>query len=532
MNSQPSAQRRTGERPIIPVPWGGVTLLCAQVFLAALAGLALRLLFVIRFPASAGDSNLYLQLGRNLLDHHVYGLWLDGHLVPTDLRTPGYPLFLAGVAALFRRSIRAILLSQALLDLATCFLTAALAAALAPARARRRVWLAGLWLAATCPFVANYSAAVLSEVLVTFLTTAALACFVLGLMRIPNGLSLRTETRPLTPLSFALLGAFLTGVATLVRPEMPLLMATAALLYALYWRKALGLRKLALAAAALAGAFLLPLMPWAARNFVTLHEVQFISPRYTTLAGEYEPVGFYAWTKTWLERYRDLDSSIWAVSETPMHIDDFPHSAFDSPQEKARVAELIDQYDRDPTLDISPEVDRQFAEIAAERKRRHPFRTYFTVPFQRALTIWFTPRTELLPIDESLWPLHDQWRDSRANVLLVAGFGVLGYLYVALAIAGIVYVWGAANRENASDQQETWNLWGISLLVVYFLLRTAFLTTVEAPEPRYVLSCYPGVLALIALLFAGRWRNTSRKLPASRETETPFTAPRPVRDES
>ena len=44
------------------------------------------------------------------------------------------------------------------------------------------------------------------------------------------------------------------------------------------------------------------------------------------------------------------------------------------------------------------------------------------------------------------------------------------------------------------------NLWGIALLLAYFLVRTAFLTTVEAPEPRYVVSCYPGVLALIALL--------------------------------
>jgi len=180
MTAQPIAQKRDPENPIIPAPPGGVTALSAQVFLAVMAGLTLRLIFVFRFPASAGDSGLYLQLSRNLLDHHVYGLWWNGHLIPTELRTPGYPLFLAAVAALLRRSLRAILLSQALLDLVTCFLTAALSAALAPAGARRRVWMAGLWLAATCPFVANYSAVVLSEVLVTFLTTAALLCFVLG----------------------------------------------------------------------------------------------------------------------------------------------------------------------------------------------------------------------------------------------------------------------------------------------------------------------------------------------------------------
>src|ERR1035437_8466959 len=120
MTVEPIAQQQGREVPIIPAPGGRVTGLCAQMFCAAMAGLALRLLFVLRFPASAGDSDLYLQLGRNLADHHIYGLWSNGHPIPTDLRMPGYPAFLAGVAMLFGRSLRAILLSQALLDLATC----------------------------------------------------------------------------------------------------------------------------------------------------------------------------------------------------------------------------------------------------------------------------------------------------------------------------------------------------------------------------------------------------------------------------
>jgi hypothetical protein len=516
MTAQPIAQQQSQEDPIIPVPGGGVTVLCVQMFLAAMAGLALRLLFVLRFPSLAGDSELYLQLGRNLADHHIYGLWSNGQLVPADLRTPGYPGFLAGVTILFGRSLRAISLSQALLDLATCFLTAVLGAALAPASAHRRAWLAGLWLAATCPFVANYSAVVLSEVLTAFLTMAALVCFVLGLRQIPKDLSLSASIQRLTPLSFGLLGAFLTGVATLVRPEMPLLMATAGVVYAMRWRGVPSLRRLGLAALAMAGAFLVPLAPWAARNFVTLHEVQILTPRYATMPGEYAPVGYYAWTKTWLERYRDAFFSVWAIGEDPMYVEDSPSTAFDSPEEKARVAALFDQYNRDPNLDVTPELDREFAEIAAARTRRHPLRTYVRVPFQRALTMWFTPRTELLPIDGKLWPLRDQWQDSHANVLTTAGFGALGYLYIALAMAGIGFVWGARRVSGASNLRDAPNLWGISLLVAYLFVRTAFLTTVEAPEPRYVVSCYPAVLALVALLFAGGWRQRSRDACSSR----------------
>ena len=506
MTAQPMAQHQGQEVPIIPAQEGGVTVLCVQTFLAALAGLALRLLFVFQFPTTAGDSDLYLQLGRNLVDHHVYGFWLDGHLVPTDLRMPGYPAFLAAVTMLFGRSMRAISLSQTLLDLVTCFLTATLGAALAPASARCRVWFAGLWLAATCPFVANYSAVVLTEVLVTFFTTGALVCFILGLRQSPIEFKLWAHTRRVTPIGFALLGALLTGIATLVRPEMPLLLATAALVYVLRWRSSLGFRRIAVFGLSMAGVFLVPLAPWAARNFVTLHETQLLSPRYATLPGEYAPVGYFAWTKTWLERYRDAYVSVWAVGEDPMNIDDSPSTAFDSPQEKARVAALFDQYNTESNLDITPEADQEFAEIARERTRRHPFRTHVRVPFERALTIWFTPRTELLPIDGKLWPLREQWQDSHADVLTTAGFGALGYLYVALAIGGVWFAWRGRCAGGAVNLQNGPNLWGVTLLVAYLIVRTAFLTTVEAPEPRYVVSCYPAVLALIALLFASRPR--------------------------
>ena len=66
------------------------------------------------------------------------------------------------------------------------------------------------------------------------------------------------------------------------------------------------------------------------------------------------------------------------------------------------------------------------------------------------------------------------------------------------------------------------NLWAVSLLLAYLLIRTAFLTTVEAPEPRYVIPCYPAVLALAAMLFVR---------PVKQKSES-ITVPPPARDES
>ncbi|MGD0906479.1 MAG: hypothetical protein ABSA96_02780 [Candidatus Acidiferrales bacterium] len=507
MNAQNSPQPTGPQTPIIPARHGRVTTLRISAFLAIMTAVVLRMLFIFRFPASAGDSELYLQLAYNWLDHRTYSLWLNGHLVPTDLRMPGYPALLAGIAMTVGRSLRAISLSQAAIDLSTCCLTAMLAAGLAPKQARRRVWLAALWLAATCPFVANYTAVVLTEALVTCVATAALACFVWGVRRIPRGPEFVVQPRRIAPLKFAVLGSFLTGLATLIRPEMPLLFVAAALVYAFRVWGVLNIRKLALCGAAMAGAFLLPLAPWATRNFLTLHKVQILAPRYSTLPDEYAPVGYYAWAGTWLERYRDVYLSIWKISEEPIDIEDLPSSAFDSPQEKARVADLTDQYNMSPDLEISPEVDAEFARLARERTKRHPFRTYIRVPFERALTVWFTPRTELLPVDGKVWPLRERWQDAPVDVLTTAGLGALGYLYIALAAGGVWVAWRTGHTDGGAsglpnDSRDAPNLWGISLLLAYLMIRTAFLTTVEAPEPRYVVSCYPAVLALAAMLFA------------------------------
>ena len=452
MTHQPATQPHAREDSIIPARRESVTALCVHAFLAILAALGLRLLFVFWFPGSSDDSEMYLQLARTWADHHVYGFVLNGQIFPTDLRTPGYPAFLAGVALLLGRSIRAILLSQAVLDVLTCFLTAAPGCVVSTRRLRAGAsWIIALWLAATCPFLANYSAVVLTEVLVTFLTTAALCCFVLGLRTKLGFADSARREQASDALCLCLAwslphrrgnsGAPRNAVAAWrCRPRLRAARGEGSGRSKddlLDWRQWLA-------------CFLLPLLPWAARNLITLKKVQFIAPRYANLPGEYAPVGFYAWTSTWLERYRDVYFTVWKIGEAdqPLIVDELPSTAFDSPEEKARVADLFSEYNSSPDLEISPELDRKFAEIARERTRRHPLRTYVFVPFQRALTIWFTPRTELLPIDGKFWPVREQWADSHADVLVTGGFAVLGYLYVALAAGGVWAAWRASGGSH------------------------------------------------------------------------------------
>ena len=126
---------------------------------------------------AAADSATYVELARNWLERGVYGVPINGVLTAVDIRAPGYPAFLAVMMAAFHGSHVAILLAQVVVDLATCCVIALLASRLAPTAYKRRAAMAGLWLSALCPFIANYTTGVLTEVLATFLTALALLVF-------------------------------------------------------------------------------------------------------------------------------------------------------------------------------------------------------------------------------------------------------------------------------------------------------------------------------------------------------------------
>jgi hypothetical protein len=464
---------------------------------AVLAGLALRLFFVLRFPQIAGDTRIYEELAANWLDHGVYGLWLNGQLTPVDIRAPGYPALIAAIYALLGRSNLAIMLAQVLLDLGTCLLAAGIAAWLTPRAVRSRVAAAALWLAALCPFVANYTAVPLTEVLTTFLTTAALFVLLVAAGSGKFDLDMR-QPQVISGSSLYFFGALIVGLAALVRPETPLLLASTGFVLAIRWRRPRDWPQLFRVGFFMALGLALPLLPWGARNYLTLGRPQFLTPRYAELPGELVAHGFNAWTKTWLVRFRDVYLVLWKFEDEPIPIEDVNPAAFDSPEERARVAAILDPYNEETIA--TPQLDAQFAALARERTTRHPLRTYVWVPLQRVLTFWFTPRIELLPYSGHLWPFAEKWEEDPVDVSVTLIFGFLNFLFVGLALAGAWKMWRLA-REQTDPQAHSRRL-GLGLIASFVLVRTAFLTQIEAPEPRYVVVCIPALLALSAQLWS------------------------------
>jgi hypothetical protein len=462
----------------------------ANIAMAVLAGLVLRVYLVLKFPVTdTGDAPFYIELAWNWLKNGVYGFSVNGQLTPVDMRVPGYPAFLAAVFTFAGQSTRTAMLAQVVVDLATCFLIALIAARLAPESARRRVALAGLWLAALCPFTANYAAVMLTETLVIFLTALA----ILVLLQTDVGGEKIARSVPFLANPWLLAG-IVVGFGTLVRPETPLVLFAAGLVLVAKWWRPVDWTKLLRAGVLMGLGLLMPLVPWAARNWHTLHDIQFLAPRYSELPGEYTPLGFINWTNTWMWRFRDVYLTHWKVNEEEIPIDDLPPYAFDSQDEKERVADALDEYNE--ALTIDPALDQQFREIARERTERHPLRTYVKVPLLRTLTLWFTPRVELLPSSGHLWPLRVEWQDDRPDFLITLSLTLINGIYIALALAG---AWLARRRP------------GWALLIIFCVVRTLFFVKfVETPEPRYVLECFPAVIALAAQVWSRR--STRRSL--------------------
>ena len=57
-----------------------------------------------------------------------------------------------------------------------------------------------------------------------------------------------------------------------------------------------------------------------------------------------------AWEKTWLFRVRDCYLVPWKLNGEAINVEDIPARAFDTAEEKQRVAEILEEYNNDLTL--------------------------------------------------------------------------------------------------------------------------------------------------------------------------------------
>ena len=300
-------------------------------------------------------------------------------------------------------------------------------------------------------------------------------------------------------------------------------------------------------------AFCLVLVPWAIRNYRVFHLFQPLSPAHAEMPGEFVPRGYLTWVRTWIDDGRYIGPTIWLLDAGPIKLASIPDRAFDSAEEKQRVSALLEKYNHpleepglfvdekdstspassedqsqqnendetskseaskaedqsddvnadegdekddeedetdesesadetsDQAVEMTPEIDTGFAQIARERIARHPLRYYVWLPLKRARSLWFDTHSDYYPFQGQLLPLEDLDYDIHQQYFLTA-FAALTLVYTVLGLAGAWFLW-----QTRTFSARLWLL----LAGLMILLRVGFFSSMENPEPRYVVEVFP-----------------------------------------
>ncbi len=456
----------------------------ASATLALTGGAVLRLWMMKTFPQISGDTLLYGTIAKNVLQHGRFAL-TDGSgvLHETLIRLPGYPLFLALCFRLFGvDNYNAVIFLQIAMELAGCVLLAFFVQRTAPTAIAPRAAHCTLWLASLCPFTASYAVAPLTE-------TATLFAIAVALWAVAK---FAVEPRWSNALAFT----FAVTFAALLRPDGALVgVALApALLLSLGKARVLLAPRIVSMAAACVLLTMLPFAAWAVRNYRVFHVVQPLAPRYATDPGEDVHAGWQRWVKTWCLDFVSTYDIYWNVPDGPFNLSKLPARAFDSPAQYAETAAIAKEYE-DNGEDFSPQIDSQLAQLAAERIHDNPLRYYVWLPLGRMADMWLRPRVENLPIDLDWWVYNHHYDETRFSW----SYAGLNAAYLLLAAIGLFF-------------RPRFAAW----MVLYMILRSALLMTIEAPEARYTLECFPMVFALGGIGLAGLMRRFASGLTRSK----------------
>jgi predicted acyltransferase len=494
-----------------------------------------------------GDGKVYATLATNLLEQNVFSLETEAPFNPTLVRLPGYPLFIAAVYSVFGHgNDTAVRIIQAVIDTATCVIAALIAWLWTEDEERKRR--SALWtfvLISLCPFIVIYAATLLTETLTTFLMASMTLTATLALKAASAKRSLlwwfltgilagaAVMLRPDSGLFAAGIGLTLVISELFLRTdEKP---AFVKRFFDAGWKGAM-----------FSLAFILVLVPWTIRNYRVFGLFQPLAPAHAEMPGEFVPHNYDRWLRTWVDDSHFIEPMLWNLGEKRIDVKKIPASAFDSAEERERVTELLQEYNHPPgseedeaakssdsddssddgadsvddksddssddnadsgddsadnpndadaesdedddeddddaphIVKMTPEIDAGFAPLAEARIGHAPLRYYLFLPAKRAAALWFDSHSLYYPFGGQLSPVKDLDYDENQQIWLPI-FTALMWCYTLLAVGG-VFVWWR-NRPNNS-------LRWLILLALMTLPRIAFLSSIENPEPRYVVELF------------------------------------------
>jgi hypothetical protein len=177
--------------------------------------------------------------------------------------------------------------------------------------------------------------------------------------------------------------------------------------------------------------------------------------------------------------YASTEEVYWQVPGSDVDLSLLPNRAFDSEQQRQQTEAIFNNYAQSHF--VGPELNARFENLAEQRIRDNRFRYYLWLPALRMADMWLRPRTEMLPLNSRWW----EYADDTQDCVLATLWGALNMLFLAAAVMGLI-----------RGPRPLY----LGMMILFLVLRTAFLGTMENPEPRYTLECYP-----VVFLLAGAW---------------------------
>ena len=182
------------------------------------------------------------------------------------------------------------------------------------------------------------------------------------------------------------------------------------------------------------------------------------------------------------------------ADETGPDVDDTAETGEEEDDEpEATDEEQAVEQSGERLVEMTPEIDAEFARIARERISRQPLRYYVWLPLKRAHALWFNTHSQFYPFEGELLPLSHLDHNASQQYWLPL-FAALTAAFTLLGIAGGWILWQAGDFTS--------RLW-LLLAVLLIFLRLGFFASLEAPDPRYTVEFFP-FLSILGGIAAAR----------------------------
>jgi len=223
--------------------------------------------------------------------------------------------------------------------------------------------------------------------------------------------------------------------------------------------------------------------------------------------GSRPPSGYLKWTKTWITHEYERPGALWGINRKNYDSISIPDRAFSNTNEKLKVEKLLKKLEEANQEDFPIWIDNEFKKIAENKINNNSFQHWIKYPFIRALKIWSNPFSSFG------WPNEMPDKELSKEERLKAASGNINLLiqkatkypihalskgfnatYRGLLMILLMYCFIKIFKNK------DYKLYPIALMTLsYMISRTAFFSFNANIETRYIVTTIPFIEVLIIL---------------------------------